>query len=139
MHRILLLLLLANFISCKTNQINNKKKQGLWIVQYELDGNIYLSKGRFRNNDEIGKWQHFENGKRVKKEIYRKNYTIKILYHPNGKIASKGKTKTNITEKKLHWFYDGIWKFYNEQGQLIRIKIYENSNLISDNEIISKK
>lgn len=134
MNRILLLLLLTNFISCKTNQIINKKKHGLWVEKIVLDSVTYKSKGKFNNNNEIGKWQHFENGKRVKKEIYRNNYTIKTLYHSNGKIASKGKTKTNVTDKMLHWFYDGIWKFYNENGQLIRIKIYKNSDLISDEE-----
>ncbi len=134
MNRILALLLLSVFVSCKTNQRINKQKQGIWIENIVLDSVTYKSKGRFRDNNEIGKWQHFENGKRVKKEIYKNNYTIKTLYHPNGKIASKGRTKTNSNVKMLHWFYDGIWKFYNEKGQLIKIKIYENSNLISDKE-----
>ena len=139
MKQILLLLLLTIFVSCKTNQTINKQKQGIWIETVVMDSVKYKSKGRFRNNNEIGKWKYFENGKKVKKEIFKENYTIKTFYHPNGKIASTGHTKTNENAKMLHWFYDGIWKFYDEKGQLIRIKIYKNSDLISDKEQPPKK
>ena len=141
MNRILfsLIVMLLTFVSCKTNRTINRKKQGIWIESVNLENITYQSKGRFKNNEETGKWQYFENGKKLRKEIYKKNYTIKTLYHPNGKIASKGRTKTNSDSKMLHWFYDGIWKFYNEKGQLIRIKIYQNSDLISDQEKPIKK
>ena len=130
-----LIVFILIFVSCKSNQTINGLKQGLWIKTYKIDSVTYKSKGRFKNNDEIGKWQFFENGIRVKKEIYKKTQSIKTFYHQNGKIASTGRTKTNVTAKMLHWFYDGVWKFYDDRGQLIRIKIYENSALISDKEI----
>ena len=125
--------------SCKINQKINTLKQGIWLENIVIDSIVYKSKGRFLNSNEIGKWKYYENGKRTKKEIFKKYYTIKTFYHHNGKVSSTGRTKTNDTGKMLHWFYDGIWKFYNDKGQLIRIRIYENSNLISDKEIPMKQ
>ncbi len=43
---------------------------------------------------------------------------------------SQGKTKSEIKNNLLHWFYFGNWKYYDEKGKLIKTKKYENGNLI---------
>jgi antitoxin component YwqK of YwqJK toxin-antitoxin module len=130
-----LLLLLA---SCKTAPINqkaDKKKVGLWIEQEEIDSISYKSIGKYKNGDPVKKWRYYTNNKINKKEIYRKNKCIVIYYYPNKKIQSKGQTRTTTDSIETHWFYDGVWKYYDENGKLITIRKYENGNPISEKEI----
>lgn len=35
----------------------------------------------------------------------------------------------------MHWFYNGDWKFYDESGQLIGIRTYENGAILNETEI----
>jgi hypothetical protein len=47
------------------------------------------------------------------------------IYHKNGKIRERGQTKTNENDNTMHWFYDGAWKIYDENGKHIFTKIYK--------------
>ena len=127
--------------ACKSEPINqmiHKKREGQWIESFVNDTIIYSSKGTYKNSDEIKTWRFFENKKLVRKAKYKKDYCFKTFYHPNGKIESKGKTKTDSSENQLYWFYDGIWKFYDTDGHLIGTKTYQQGQLISSITINKK-
>jgi antitoxin component YwqK of YwqJK toxin-antitoxin module len=97
------------------NQKENKKREGHWVETYALDSAHYKAVGAYHQGDPIKKWRYFLNGK----------------------IQSKGQTKTTTDSIQTHWFYDGDWKFYNEKGKLIGLKKYKEGQLLSD--IIIKK
>lgn len=129
---ILFLLGLILMISCKTASVNqtiNKKREGLWLNTFEIDTVIYHSRGKFKNDDEIRTWRFYENKRLARKSKFQKNACIKTFYHSNGKIESRGKTKTNYSDKLLHWYYDGLWKFYDKKGNLIETKKYNKGTL----------
>ncbi|REG96467.1 toxin-antitoxin system YwqK family antitoxin [Flavobacterium aquicola] len=134
----IILCLTLSFIGCKTASINqkeNKKRIGLWIEEYSIDSTKYKSVGKYNNDDPVKKWRYYTNGKISKKEIYRKNKCITTHYNPNGTIQSKGKTKLVVTGPEIHWFYYGEWKYFDENGNLISTRKYENGEFISEQKI----
>jgi antitoxin component YwqK of YwqJK toxin-antitoxin module len=134
-HLFLTVFIILTLIGCKTaaiNQKENKKRVGLWIEQYSIDSTQYKSAGKYKKGDPVKKWLYYTNNKISKKEIYLKNKCIITYYNTNGTIQSKGKTKMVTTGPETHWFYFGDWKYYDENGNLISIKKYENGNFISE-------
>lgn len=138
---VFLIAILTVTAACKskpTNQMIHNKREGLWIESFENEAIVYSSKGKYKNSDEIKTWCFFENKKLVRKATYKKDYCLKIFYYSNGKIESKGKTKTDSSDNQLHWYYDGIWKFYDSNGYLIETKTYNQGQLISSIKINKK-
>jgi antitoxin component YwqK of YwqJK toxin-antitoxin module len=130
-------LLFLIVMGCKTAPINqkvNNKKEGVWIENYYDDTTEYKSIGKYHLDEPIKKWRYYLKGKIIKKEKYKKNNCRIINYFENGKIQSKGQTKTTTDSIETHWFYDGDWKYYNEKGKLIAKRKYKNSNLVMETE-----
>lgn len=117
---------------CKTNQMKDKKREGRWVELYTQDSFKYKSVGKYHEGDPIKKWRYYLNGKIIKKEKRKKNFCYTINYFENGKIESFGKTKIDLSSKNAHWFYTGEWNYFNEKGNQIAIRIYENGKLISE-------
>ncbi|KQO34463.1 hypothetical protein ASF10_01750 [Flavobacterium sp. Leaf82] len=125
-------------LSCKSKPINqkiDKKKEGLWIDNYQQDSITYKSLEYYKSDQPIKKWKSYINGKIYKTEKYKNGICIVKYYYENGKLQSKGKTKIEVDAVETHWFYFGVWKFYSDKGKLTEIKNYKNGDLISEEEI----
>ncbi|HSD05799.1 hypothetical protein [Flavobacterium sp.] len=137
-HLFIIFFLTITLIGCKTapiNQKENNKRVGLWIEKYSIDTIEYKSVGKYKNGDPTKKWVYYTGNVISKKEIYRKNKCIITYYNTNGTIQSKGKTKLVVTGPEIHWFYYGDWKYFDENGNHISTRKYENGELISDIKI----
>jgi len=124
--------------SCKSKPINqkiDKKKEGLWIDNYEQDSTTYKSFEYYKNDQPVKKWKSYIDGKIYKTEKYKNGICIVRYYYENGKLQSKGKTKIEVNAVETHWFYFGDWKFYSDKGKLTEIKKYNNGDLISEKAI----
>ena len=122
-------------IGCKSTPINqkiNKKREGLWIENYSVDSAKYKSVGKYHLDDPIKKWRYYLNGKIFKREKYKRNTCSTTTYFENGKIQSKGHTKTTTDNIEIHWFYDGDWNFFDEKGKLMVTRKYSNGELVSE-------
>lgn len=128
------LLFILITISCKTNQIVNKEREGKWIYSDTVNGVIYKSTGKYKKGIEQKTWRYYADKKIIKKEKYRKGICYVTTYFDNGKIASQGKTKMIITDAKAHWFYFEDWFFYNEKGELITTKTYADGEMVKEVE-----
>ncbi len=118
------------FLGCSHSKINRLKKgqqHGLWIIYKDSTHTTFLSKGRFKNGIQVGKWvYHSPDGVTERTEIYR-GKRIKIKhFHPNGKTAVKGKARIVVEQKKLHFYYTGPWYYYLENGDLEKTAWFEN-------------
>ena len=133
--KILALLFILTLSGCKTNRIRKNERVGRWVEFDTIEGKIYKSVGRFRNGIGKGTHRQFSDKKLVREEKYKNDICHTIYYHENGKIMTEGYTKMVVTEKEIHWFYNGDWKFYDENGQLLGIRTYENGNAINEIEI----
>ncbi len=134
-------LLLLALIGCKSTPINqkiNKKREGLWIENYAVDSAKYQSVGKYHLDDPVKKWRYYLNGKIIKREKYKHNICNTKNYFENGKIQSKGHTKTTTNNIEIHWFYDGKWFFFDENGKLTLIRNYANGELVSEVEFNHK-
>lgn len=127
MKKIMFLVLLAIFASCKTNQTRHKLKVGKWIYTDTVNAIWYKSVGKYRKNIEKGTWKSFENSKLIKTEKYKNGICYTKAYHQNGKLASEGKTK--LAETESHWYYFDKWNFYDKSGKLLETKFYKESEL----------
>ena len=124
--------------SCKSKPINqkiDKKKEGLWVDNYQQDSTTYKSFEYYKNDQPVKKWKTYINGKIYKTEKYKNGICIVKYYYENGKLQSKGKTKIEVNTVETHWFYFGDWKFYSDKGKLTEIKKYSNGDLISEKAI----
>lgn len=124
--------------SCKTKLVNqkiDKKKEGVWIDNYTQDSTNYKSYEYYKHDQPVKKWKSYINGKIYKSERYKNGISIVKCYYENGKVQSKGKTKTEGESRKMHWFYFGDWKFYSDKGKLIEVKKYDKGQLISTQKI----
>ena len=129
------LAVILTFSNCKINRVKNNERHGKWIDYNKVQDVNYKSIGRYKNGIERGTHKQFANKKLYRKEKYKKGICQTTYYHPNGKIISQGKTQLEITEKEMHWYYQGDWKFFDEQGNLLGIKTYEKGELINLTEI----
>ena len=106
MRKIILLIIIINFFSCKRN--------GEEIIYYDKNGNIesknYVSDGK--NLDSV---IYFSNGKVDTKVFFPKKDKTEcyVKYYGKKGLSSEGKTKG---EKK-----NGKWKYYDLKGKLRKI------------------
>ncbi len=124
--------------SCKSKPINqkiDKKKEGLWVDNYEQDSTTYKTFEYYKNDQPVKKWKSYINGKIYKTEKYKNGICNVKYYYENGKLQSKGKTKIEVNAAETHWFYFGDWKFYSDKGKLTEIKKYNNGDLILEKAI----
>lgn len=129
---IFLFLLCLSFTNCKTNRFVNGKKNGKWVLIDTTNNHVYKHIKFYKKGEEVRTWKLLQDHKKYKVEKYKKGICLVAYYHPNGKIAIKGQTKQEITEKEIHWFYFGDWLYYDENGKLLQTKIYENGTLLND-------
>lgn len=126
-------LISISLFSCKTNQIKNKLKTGVWINYFTPDSiDFYKVKEKYRKNIPVKTWKKFKNKKLEKKEKFVGNICYNTNYYENGKIESSGKVQLVDDKTEIHWFYFGDWLYYDKNGKLIRVVKYENGKLISE-------
>lgn len=120
------------FVSCKTNQTVNGKREGKWKFTSTVNDTLYFQKGRYTNGIESGTWKAYKNKKLVSKEKYKGKIGYMTNYHLNGKIQSKGTTKIEETGKYFKWCLSGDWNYYDKNGKLYLTRIYLDGNLITE-------
>ncbi len=54
-------------------------------------------------------------------------------WHPNGKVSLEAEYKDGNTQSEAN-IKIGVWKYYDEQGKLIKEEYYENSVLVKEKE-----
>lgn len=125
--------LLSNACQPKINQFKKGQQHGLWIVYKDSTKTAFLSKGKFRKGNQVGKWLYNSpEGIKERVEIYR-GKKIKIKhYHLNGLVAVEGKARIVTDDKKLHFYYKGPWYYYLETGELEKIAWFEKGVLAKE-------
>lgn len=117
----------------KLNQLKNGQQHGMWIVYKDSTHTTYLTKGKFKNGIQVGKWiYNSPDGIKERTEIYH-GKRIKIKhFHPNGKTQVKGKARIVVEQKKLHFYYQGPWYYYLENGDLEKTVWFENGQKVKE-------
>ncbi|MBB6610374.1 hypothetical protein H7F15_04930 [Pontibacter sp. Tf4] len=106
---------------------------GRWKL-YTVDGKGLVRNGRFRHGHEVGTWRYYyPNGKLFMKEKYMRNSpVIKVWrYYENGKLAKAGPAKYYNTATIAHYYWEGEWQVYDEQGNYSHTETYIKGNLLN--------
>lgn len=131
----LVILLLVFVIGCKTNRKHNGFRQGKWITYDSINGDYYKYIEKYKNDEEVKTWKTFKNKKLYKKEIHIRNISYITYYNEAKKVVVRGQSKYEKNSKLIHWFYFGDWNYYNQNGELILTRKYENGEIQSEIEI----
>jgi hypothetical protein len=128
----LFLFLTALLFSQKINK-NNKhgKRVGKWVVYLDSAKKIKSFEGRFRNGRPVGKALYYTiDGVLERREITRFGKLRTTLYYANGIKSMKGEARIDDLPDRIHYYFYGRWKFYDEEGKLIRYSFYEKGRLV---------
>lgn len=136
MKKLLFLIAFLSFVSCKTNQTINGKREGKWKFKEVINDTVYFQKGRYKNGLESGTWKSYANQKLVRKEKYKGKNGYMTNYYPNGKIESQGTTQIDETDKHFIWQLSGDWNYYDQNGKLYLTRIYSYGNIITESYLI---
>ncbi|MBC7695426.1 MAG: hypothetical protein H7141_08285 [Burkholderiales bacterium] len=53
-----------------------------------------------------------------------------IFYYPNGEVKLKGNARLENLPDKVHYYFYGKWKAYNDSGKLVKYYFYEQGKLL---------
>jgi antitoxin component YwqK of YwqJK toxin-antitoxin module len=108
---------------------------GKWVFYHDEEETVLMRKGRFKHGQQRGVWTYYlEDGTLYRKEKYKSgdplSRVLTKLYHPNGKVAVKGKALQYEDHLKIHYYWDGNWRYYAENGKLEKTVRYSKGNLV---------
>ena len=120
----------AQFFKKKINQYDDDGfRKGKWIEYWDKDQQHISARGNFEKGDPVGKWLYYHyEGKRRLKFKYQKDRIKVKYYHESGRLDHKGWARVEYSKKEIHYFWEGIWKYYSPKGKLTRIALYEMGN-----------
>jgi antitoxin component YwqK of YwqJK toxin-antitoxin module len=106
---------------------------GLWVFYHDDEEAVLMRKGRFKHGEQRRVWTYYlPDGTLYRKEKYKRGKpTRKVkttLYHPNGKVAVKGVALQYEDHLKIHYYWDGDWRYYAEDGKLEKKVQYNKGN-----------
>ena len=116
----------------KLNQLNkNKQRTGKWINYSDSAKTTKLFEGRFKNGKAVGKaYYYLPSGLLDRTELTRFKKLKTAMYYPNGKLRQTGQARIDNLPDKIHYYFYGRWKYYDETGELIKYCYYKKGNLI---------
>jgi|GEM_PF-1494790 len=120
------LLSIPFIVSCSVNKEKDGVRVGKWRYQTKKDrAEGALIEGRYdKMGNEKGIWLYYDGHKRVRKEVYHKDYCINYLFYENGNISEFGLSKQRTDDKMIVWDKKGKWFLFDEQGTLVKIISY---------------
>ena len=107
---------------------SNTLRTGPYYEYWDKDS-VYLSaKGHFCNDSPCKTWKYYwKDGTRRMKVKYRDTLKIKY-YRESGRLDQKGYAILDLDSKMIHFYWQGIWKFYDKKRRLYRKALFENGN-----------
>ena len=116
----------AQFFQRKLNQWKDNKYEGLWISWSDSLKKNVESRGRYKNGQETGTWKfYYDDGTLRRRERYSRHGIATKYFYPNGKLKSKGKARLDYEEEFLHYYYQGDWTYYSEEGKPVQVITYD--------------
>lgn len=116
----------------KINRLNKKgNRTGKWITYIDDEKKIKSFEGKFRNGITSGKCYFYHNdGILNRREINRFKKIKTTFYYPSGNVKLKGNARFENLPDKIHYYFYGKWKAYNDSGKLVKYYFYEQGKLL---------
>lgn len=122
----------SQFLRHKKNQYDeNGKRKGLWISYWDDEEKIPMSMATYKNGYETGvSKEYHQNGNLRLKFRYHKHRMRVKYYEKNRNLESKGWSIIEYNEEDTHYYWQGKWKYYDENRKIIKIVYYLNGQEI---------
>lgn len=119
-------------VSQSLNRLNKEgERTGRWITYIDESKKLKSFDGKFKNGKSVGKSYYYNNyGILDRTEINRFKKLKTSFYHSNGVLRLKGKAKLKNEPDRIHYYFYGKWKAYDETGKLVKYYFYENGKLL---------
>lgn len=113
------------------NRLDRKgRKTGHWITYADSAKTLKLFEGRFRKDKPKGTAYFYTNKgvlDRIEKNRFRKLKTT--FYYPNGTVRMAGNARLENLPDRIHYYYYGQWKAYDDSGRLEKYYYYTKGEL----------
>ncbi len=121
----------------RINRLNKHgERVGKWITYIDDEKNIKSFEGKFRNGKPVGKSYFYTyDGKLDRREISRFKKLKTTFYYPNGIVKLTGNARLENLPDKIHYYFYGKWKAYNDSSILIRYDYYEKGKFVKSEYI----
>lgn len=122
----------SEIFSQSLNRLNKHgERTGKWITYIDDAKKLKSFEGEFRNGISSGKCYFYNNdGVLDRREINRFRKMKTTFYYPNGKVKLKGNARLENLPDKIHYYFYGKWKTFNDSGHLMKYCYYEKGSLI---------
>lgn len=108
----------------KIHFISSQMTDSVYEKQYYKSGKLFIE-GALINNLRNGKWlAYYENGK-----IWSAGYFEKGLKHGNSNVYYEN-GQIRYTKNYINDVAEGLWKFYDEEGNLLGEVMYEKGQIL---------
>lgn len=118
-------------LSQAPNRLDKKgRKTGHWITYADSAKTIKLFEGKFRKDKPKGTAYFYTNEgvlDRIEKNRFRKLKTT--FYYLNGVVRMSGNARLENLPDRIHYYYYGQWKAYDDSGKLVKYYYYRKGEL----------
>ncbi len=129
----------AQLFHRKVNRYDeNGKRTGLWVNYWDDEKKIPMTKNHFKDDRETGVCKEYHNNGRLRLKFRYYKDRIRVKYYDeNRRLEQKGWAVMDFTEKDIHYYWHGKWKFFDKNRKLLRVALYRNGEPVEEN--ITKK
>ena len=129
---IFILFPLNKSFSQSNNRLNKQgHRTGKWVTYIDEPKKLKSFEGRFKDGVSVGKCYFYNNdGVLDRREINRFNKMKTTFYFPNGKVKLKGNARLENLPDRIHYYFYGRWRAYNDSGKIVKYCYYEQGKLL---------
>jgi hypothetical protein len=130
---LVLFLLFRDLFPQKLNRFDKKgQRTGGWITYSDSARTKKLAECKYKKGHTVGKALYYTmDGQLEKKEISRWKKIKTTTYYPGSNIVrSKGSARVVVSPEKIHYYYYGKWKYFDEKGEPDKNCYFEKGNLV---------
>lgn len=130
---ILVLIFICDFsFSQKLNRIDKHgERTGKWITYNDSAKTKKSIEGKYKKGNPKGTFYFYTmDGVLERREKKRFKVLKTTLYYPDKTIRFQGQARIDNEVTKIHYYFFGKWKYYDETGQLLKYCYYEKGKLV---------
>lgn len=127
-------LMVMFFVACKESfylgRINHEDKEGnnhgLIITWWDDEQNVPMMKNWCIHGKRIWKTKTYHSNGKLSLKIIPRGEKLRVKYYDTtGEITHKGWAKVIINEKETRYYWDGLWKYFDENHRDTIIYLYK--------------
>jgi antitoxin component YwqK of YwqJK toxin-antitoxin module len=105
----------------------DKQRTGWWISYWDEEEKVPMSKAKYEAGQEIGTSKEYHQNGNIRLKFRNQKNRMRVKYYTEDrKLKQKGWAVMEYNKADTHYYWHGIWKFYNEKRKLIRTAQYSN-------------